>query len=92
MVPELLKQAGYATGIVVKWHWGEWEKFNPLNHGFDSFYGFMEFDDSRSTAIYRNKTTIENVGRKTDGTHSPKLLAAGIAFITANKDQPFFLY
>ena len=88
---ELLKQAGYATGIVGKWHLGDWEEFNPVNHGFDSFYGFMEYGN-KATAIYRNKKIVEKIKSKTDGVHSPKLLAAGIEFIKANKDQPFFLY
>lgn len=91
-VAESLQQAGYATGIVGKWHLGEWGQFNPLNHGFDSFYGFMECDDHRTTAIYRNKEIIEKVKRKTDGQHSPKLVKAGVEFMTKNKDRPFFLY
>lgn len=90
-VAEQLKQAGYATGVVGKWHLGEWEAFNPLNHGFDSFYGFMDYDD-KSTAIYRDREIVEKIRSKTDGVHSPKLLAAGIEFIRTNKDQPFFLY
>ncbi len=91
-VPELLKTAGYATGIVGKWHLGEWEDFNPVNHGFDSFFGFMECDDKKTTAIYRNREIVEKIKQKTDGTHSPKLLAAGIEFIKQHKEQPFFLY
>jgi arylsulfatase A-like enzyme len=91
-VAELLQRAGYATGIVGKWHLGEWGAFNPVNHGFDSFFGFMECDDDRATAIYRNEEIVERVKRKTDGRHSPKLLAAAIEFIEANRDTPFFLY
>ena len=40
---ELFKQAGYATGIVGKWHLGyakENEDFHPQNHGFDYFKGY----------------------------------------------------
>lgn len=91
-VAELLKTAGYATGIVGKWHLGEWDDFNPVNHGFDSFYGFMECDDNKTTAIYRNKQIVEKVQQKTDGIHSPKLLAAGIEFIQRHRDKPFFLF
>ncbi|EMI19316.1 arylsulfatase A [Rhodopirellula maiorica SM1] len=91
-VAELLKTAGYATGIVGKWHLGEWNEFNPVNHGFDSFFGFMECDDKKTTAIYRNQQIVETVKHKTNGIHSPKLLAAGIEFIKQHKDRPFFLY
>ena len=35
LIPELLKRQGYRTGMVGKWHLGEWEPFWPGNHGFD---------------------------------------------------------
>jgi arylsulfatase A len=38
-LPELLKAQGYATAIVGKWHLGNQDLFQPLNHGFDSWYG-----------------------------------------------------
>lgn len=91
-VAEVLKRAGYATGIVGKWHLGEWDDFNPVHHGFDSFYGFMECDDKKTSAIYRNKQIVEMVKQKTNGIHSPKLLAAGIEFIQRHRDKPFFLF
>ncbi|MFT5125976.1 MAG: arylsulfatase A-like enzyme [Kiritimatiellia bacterium] len=37
---EYLKALGYRTGIIGKWHLGARRDFNPLNHGFDSFFGF----------------------------------------------------
>ena len=89
--PELLQQAGYTTGIVGKWHLGEYEPFNPVHHGFDSFYGFMKYE-GENTAIYRNTERVEKVKKKTDGIHSEKLLAEGIEFIKTNKDRPFFLF
>jgi len=89
--PELLQQAGYTTGIVGKWHLGEYEQFNPVNHGFDSFYGFMKYEGEKE-AIYRDRELVEKVKQKTDGIHSEKLLAAGIEFIETNKDKPFFLF
>lgn len=40
---EVLKEAGYKTGIVGKWHQGypeNSEDYHPQNHGFDEFYGY----------------------------------------------------
>jgi arylsulfatase A-like enzyme len=39
-LPSLLKQAGYATTLVGKWHLGELPKYGPLKSGYDHFYGF----------------------------------------------------
>ena len=90
--PELLQKAGYTTGIIGKWHLGEWDKFNPVKHGFDYFFGFMDAGNKKY-ALYENEKILENIrGSKTDGIHSPKLLKAGINFIKKNKENPFFLY
>jgi len=36
-----LKNAGYRTGAVGKWHMGAAEPYHPNNRGFDHFYGFL---------------------------------------------------
>jgi len=38
-LPELLKRQDYATAIIGKWHLGNQDMFQPLNHGFDYWYG-----------------------------------------------------
>lgn len=38
---ERLRDAGYATGLVGKWHLGGTSPFHPLARGFDEFYGFL---------------------------------------------------
>ena len=38
-LPELLKDRGYATAIIGKWHLGNQDMFQPRNHGFDYWYG-----------------------------------------------------
>jgi arylsulfatase A-like enzyme len=38
-LPSLLKQAGYATALVGKWHLGVPPRFGPLKSGYDQFFG-----------------------------------------------------
>lgn len=44
-VAELLKQRGYATGMVGKWHLGHLPQYLPTRHGFDSYYGIPYSND-----------------------------------------------
>jgi arylsulfatase A-like enzyme len=37
----LFQEAGYATGLIGKWHLGIREPYHPLNRGFDEFYGIL---------------------------------------------------
>ena len=38
-VASQLKDAGYATKIIGKWHCGDQPEFLPTNHGFDEYFG-----------------------------------------------------
>lgn len=40
-IAQLMKQAGYATGMVGKWHVGMHDKFHPTKRGFDEYFGFL---------------------------------------------------
>lgn len=48
-VAELLKSAGYRTGMVGKWHLGQLPPFLPMRHGFDSWFGLPYSHDMRMT-------------------------------------------
>ena len=40
-LPSLLKDAGYTTALIGKWHLGYPPAFGPLRSGYDDFYGIM---------------------------------------------------
>lgn len=86
LLPQLLKEAGYATGIFGKWHLGHGEGYRPTDRGFDTYYG-----------PYTNKNQVEHYNRGTDAVpkppiDSPVLAAEAARFIAAHRDRPFFLY
>ena len=49
-VAEVLKGAGYATGIIGKWHLGDQLEFMPNQQGFDYFFGIPYSDDMTQEA------------------------------------------
>jgi arylsulfatase A-like enzyme len=48
LLPQYLKDRGYATGIVGKWHLGAVPELMPLARGFDEFFGFALAAGGRS--------------------------------------------
>ena len=44
-VAELLKDQGYATALIGKWHLGDQSEFLPTRQGFDSYWGVPYSDD-----------------------------------------------
>ena len=52
---DMLKSAGYATGLIGKWHLGKSEKHHPLNRGFDEYFGMLaggsSYIDSRMEGV-----------------------------------------
>ena len=45
IIPEMLKEKGYATGVFGKWHLGHHKEFLPLQHGFDEYVGLPYSND-----------------------------------------------
>lgn len=92
---DALKVAGYRTGMVGKWHLGDFSKkpqYNPRYHGFDSFFGVPHSNDMFPCALYRNETMLEadiglNQARLT-GLYTKE----AIDFIKRSQGKPFFLY
>ena len=44
-IPEMLKTRGYTSSIIGKWHMGDAQKFLPLQHGFDEYFGIPYSND-----------------------------------------------
>lgn len=45
IIPQMLKKKGYVTGMIGKWHLGDAQKFLPLQHGFDYYFGLPYSND-----------------------------------------------
>lgn len=95
-IAELLKQRGYATGFVGKWHLGPKGWF-PEDQGFDFNAGGCDFghppDYFDPYLPKHQSTTFPNLKpRKTGEYLTDREAAEAVGFIRRNKDKPFFLY
>ncbi|MHC4707592.1 MAG: sulfatase [Planctomycetota bacterium] len=89
-IAEALKEAGYATGFVGKWHLGK-EPYYPEHQGFDINVGGTHKGMPRSYfwPNWRDNPPIE--GR--DGEYLTDLLTdESLKFLDGAKDKPFLLY
>lgn len=84
-----LKTAGYATGLVGKWHLGSKPGMQPQQRGFDEFFGFLEGAHSYFKAgnIRRGTEHMKEMDYATDA-----FGREACAFIDRHKSQPWFLY
>jgi arylsulfatase A-like enzyme len=91
-LPELLQQAGYATGIIGKWHLGHLEQFNPTLHGFDSWFGVPYSNDynNGNIPLYRDTQIIENPVDQQYLTR--RYTEEALQFINDHSGGPFLLY
>ncbi len=101
-VAEVLRQQGYATGIIGKWHLGDQPEFLPTNHGFDYYFGVPYSNDMSPymplnprnhppLPLLRNLEVIREVPED-QSFLTGDYTAEALAFIDRHKDQPFFLY
>lgn len=95
-VAEVLKAAGYKTAIIGKWHLGNFLKdqsFNPLNHGFDYFYGVPFSNANNPLPLYRGEELVEeNIQGQEQGRLTGLYTQESIQFMNESKEKPFFLY
>jgi arylsulfatase A-like enzyme len=94
-LPSLLRQQGYRTALIGKWHLGQLPNFGPLKSGYDEFWGnrgggvdYFTHKVAGNEDLWDGEVKIEEVGYYTD------LLAdRSIRFLEerAAGDKPFLL-
>lgn len=98
-LPSILKEAGYRTSLIGKWHLGYPPKFHPLKSGYDRFFGIYggaadyfehstESASSLSGRLIDQDKEVDRPGYLTD-----QFGSAAIEEITgaAARKQPFFM-
>ncbi|RCL34329.1 MAG: N-acetylgalactosamine 6-sulfate sulfatase (GALNS) [Verrucomicrobia bacterium] len=102
-VADLFAGAGYATGMVGKWHLGDNAPHRPQDRGFQDvlwhrcggigqasdYWGNDYFDDTYERAGVGN---MQGRFQKFEGYCTDVWFREGLRFVERNKDKPFFLY
>ncbi len=94
-IAEVLRGAGYATGMFGKWHLGYEGPFLPTNQGFDEFRGLVSGDGDFHTRVdrsgnpdwWKDDALVPEKGYTTD-----LITRHSVDFIERHRHEPFFLY
>ena len=93
IVSEILKSAGYTSGVFGKWGMGDLDNSGaPLKKGFDQFLGYMAHRHAHkhyTDYLYRDgeKVSFEKPVYSHD-----LIVKESLRFIRENRNKPFFLY
>jgi arylsulfatase A-like enzyme len=93
-LPQLLKNHGYATALIGKWHLGYVPEKSPNAHGFDYFFGlksgyhdyYTHHGGDGESDLWENDQPIEKDGYTTD-----LVTERAARFIEEHKNEPFFV-
>ncbi|HEU4795316.1 MAG TPA: sulfatase-like hydrolase/transferase [Pyrinomonadaceae bacterium] len=93
-IASLLKQSGYDTALLGKWHLGFRPEWGPNAHGFDEFFGilagagdyFLHKNGLGKPDLYENLTPVERNGYLTD-----LLTERAVNYVKKPRSAPFFL-
>lgn len=93
-IATLMKEAGYETALIGKWHLGSGTQHSPVKNGFDYFFGFhsgaadyiSHKGDEGKHDLYENDSLVYPEGYLTD-LFSQK----AISFINQKHSKPYFL-
>lgn len=97
-IGEVLKNAGYQTGVIGKWGIGEnGTTGTPNKQGFDFWFGYLNQSKAHHhypPFLWRNEKQElypDNPVKRTHYSHD-LFTNEGMNYIRENKDKPFFLY
>ncbi|GAB1483411.1 hypothetical protein MASR2M78_22270 [Treponema sp.] len=98
-IADVLKDVGYKTMHVGKWHCGDQEEFLPTSHGFDDYYGLPYSNDMAITEKNRQFPPLpllhglDVIEQQPDQRSlTERYTEKSIEFIRDSKENPFFLY
>lgn len=89
-VATALRQRGYATAAIGKWHLGHLAPHRPQDHGFDYYFGIPYSNDMQPSMLKRMDEIIEQPVQQE--TLTKRYTEEAIRFIEQAKGRPFFLY
>ncbi|MBL8848671.1 MAG: sulfatase [Planctomycetaceae bacterium] len=104
LISELVKEQGYATAAIGKWHLGHHPPSLPLQHGFDEYYGLPYSNDmwpfhpevGRSfpdLPLIEGNQILNPALTSEDQTRlTTDYTRRAVRFIEQNGSRPFFLY
>ncbi|HEY1050789.1 MAG TPA: sulfatase-like hydrolase/transferase, partial [Prosthecobacter sp.] len=87
---QVLRSAGYATGMVGKWHLGHKADTLPTDRGFDDYFGIPYSNDMRPVQVLEGTKVAEYP--VVQATLTTRYAQRAVDFIQRSKDKPFFLY
>ena len=100
-IAERLKERGYATMCIGKWHVGDQPEFLPTRQGFDRYFGIPYSNDmqkkstqtgERVVPLLRDDKVAELLTDEQQSRIVERYTDEATGFIRANKDKPFLLY
>lgn len=90
-IAQLFHSAGYATGMIGKWHLGHAKpEWLPTHRGFDEYLGIPYSNDMRPAHLLEGDKPIEYPVIQANLTQ--RYTDRALAFIETNQSRPFFLY
>lgn len=86
----VLKDRGYRTACVGKWHLGRPTEYLPTSRGFDQYFGIPYSNDMTPRVLLKDTQIVEEPAKLDSLT--ARYTEAATQFVRASKGSPFFLY